>query len=95
MEKTAIRKPRKAKLSAESALLIKAAKKAAKNAIRTSKALGLDITYIKKGVIYKESPDGDVIIVGNHKQAFPNRVNLKKAKNILWSQRFGKINAFR
>lgn len=51
MEKTAIRKPRKAKLSAESALLIKAAKKAAKNAIRTSKALGLDITYIKKGVI--------------------------------------------
>lgn len=91
MEKTAIRKPRKAKLSAESALLIKAAK----NAIRTSKALGLDITYIKKGVIYKESPDGDVIIVGNHKQAFPNRVNLKKAKNILWSQRFGKINAFR
>ncbi len=91
MEKTAIRKPRKAKLSAESALLIKAAK----NAIRTSKALGLDITYIKKGVIYKESPDGDVIIVGNHKQAFPNRVNLKKAKNILWSQRFVKINALR
>lgn len=74
MEKTAIRKPRKAKLSAESALLIKAAK----NAIRTSKALGLDITYIKKGVIYKETPDGDVTIVGNNKQAFPNRVNLKK-----------------
>lgn len=78
MEKTAIRKPRKAKLSAESALLIKAAKKAAKNAIRTSKALGLDITYIKKGVNYKETPDGDVTIVGNNKQAFPNRVNLKK-----------------
>jgi len=78
MEKTAIRKPRKAKLSAESALLIKAAKKAAKNAIRTSKALGLDITYIKKGVIYKETADGKLFEIGRKKSEVTQKFSLKK-----------------
>lgn len=78
MEKTVKRTIRRAKPSAESILLIKAAKKAAKNAIRTSKALGLDITYLKNGIIYKETVDGKVIAIGENKSEVPHKINLKK-----------------
>ena len=44
--------------SNEIAQLISAGKRAAANAIRTTKALGLEITYLENGVIYKESPNG-------------------------------------
>jgi hypothetical protein len=43
--------------------LIKAGKASAANAIRTSKALGLTITYMEKGILYKEKPDGTKEIV--------------------------------
>lgn len=66
------------KPSAESTQLIRAAKNAAKNAIRTSKALGLDITYIKKGIIYKETPDGNLIVLGENKKISPKKISLKK-----------------
>lgn len=78
MEKSVKKITRRVKPSAESTQLIKAAKNAAKNAIRTSKALGLDITYIKKGIIYKETPDGKVIILGENKKVHPKRITLKK-----------------
>lgn len=78
MEKTVKRTNRRAKLSAESTLLIKAAKNAAKNAIRTSKALGLDITYLKNGIIYKETVDGKVIAIGENKSEVSQKINLKK-----------------
>lgn len=78
MEKIVKRTIRRAKPSAESTLLIKAAKNAAKNAIRTSKALGLDITYLKNGIIYKETVDGKVIAVGENKSEVPQKINLKK-----------------
>lgn len=78
MEKTVKRTNRRAKPSAESTLLIKAAKNAAKNAIRTSKALGLDITYLKNGIIYKETVDGKVIAIGENKSEISQKINLKK-----------------
>lgn len=78
MEKTIKRTNRRAKPSAESAILIKAAKDAAKNAIRTSKALGLDITFLKKGIIYKETANGEVIVLGENKKVSPKKITLKK-----------------
>lgn len=78
MEKTVKRTISRAKPSTESTLLIKAAKNAAKNAIRTSKALGLDITYLKNGIIYKETVDGKVTAIGENKSEIPPKINLKK-----------------
>jgi hypothetical protein len=42
----------------QTAILIKIGKEGALNAIRESKALGLDITYMEKGVIVKEDANG-------------------------------------
>lgn len=42
----------------QTALLIKIGKEGAQNAIRASKALGLEITYMEKGVIVKEDANG-------------------------------------
>lgn len=42
----------------ETALLVKAGHIGAANAIRESRALGLPITYLENGTIYKEYPDG-------------------------------------
>lgn len=38
--------------------LIKAGKVSAINALRASRALGLTVAFIEKGVIYEEQPDG-------------------------------------
>lgn len=78
MEKSVKRISRRAKPSAESTLLIRAAKNAAKNAIRRSKALGLDITYLKNGIIYKETVDGKLIAIGENKSEVPSKIKLKK-----------------
>lgn len=78
MEKIIKRTVSRSKPSAESAILIKAAKNAARTAIRTSKALGLDITYIKKGIIYKETPNGEVIVLGENKKVSAKKITLKK-----------------
>jgi hypothetical protein len=42
----------------QTAILIKIGKEGALNAIRESKALGLEITYMEKGVIVKEDANG-------------------------------------
>lgn len=42
----------------QTATLIKAGRTAVANAIRASKALGLSITYMEKGILYNELPDG-------------------------------------
>ncbi|MFN3299484.1 MAG: hypothetical protein ACK41Z_04750 [Sediminibacterium sp.] len=78
MEKTIKKTNRRAKPSAESAILIKAAKDASKKAIRTSKALGLDITFLKNGIIYKETAEGELKVVGKNKQSIPRKIILKK-----------------
>ena len=46
--------------SKETSVLVKAGINAAKNAIRTSKALGLDITFMQNGIVYKEKPNGEL-----------------------------------
>ena len=42
----------------QTAILIKIGKEGALNAIREAKALGLEITYMEKGVIVKEDANG-------------------------------------
>ncbi len=39
-------------------ILLKIGKAVSSKAIKTSKALGLSITFMEKGVLYKEHPDG-------------------------------------
>lgn len=46
------------KESKQTESLIKAGKVSATKAIRESKALELSITYMEKGILYKEGPDG-------------------------------------
>lgn len=48
---------------AHTALLIKVGKIAAKEAIRSSKALGLSVTYMKKGEVIEEAPDGTIKVL--------------------------------
>ena len=40
------------------ASLLKIGKTAAQKAIKSSKALGLSITFMEKGILYREHPDG-------------------------------------
>ena len=42
----------------QTATLVKVGRTGAANAIRETKALGLPITYLQGGVLYKEYPDG-------------------------------------
>jgi len=56
--------------------LIRAGRKAAAQAIRTSKALGLTITFMKDGVLYRENPDGT-------KEIISTKTKIKNNKNIL------------
>jgi hypothetical protein len=44
--------------------LVQAGRDAGRDAIRTSKEHGLDVTYINNGIIYKESVDGTKEIIG-------------------------------
>lgn len=39
-------------------ILFKLGKAVSSKAIKTSKALGLSITFMEKGILYKEHPDG-------------------------------------
>jgi hypothetical protein len=51
------------KLSSESKKMISASKIAVNKAIKESKKLGLEITYLESGKIYKETPDGKRIVL--------------------------------
>jgi hypothetical protein len=44
--------------------LVKAGRIASINAVRHSKALDLNVTYINNGVIYEELPSGEKKVVG-------------------------------
>lgn len=44
--------------------LIKAGKISSQTALRRSKALDLDVTFIEKGVVFKELPNGSKIQIG-------------------------------
>lgn len=45
------------------ATLIKAGRNATTKAVRVSKALGLSITFMENGIMYKEFPNGDKEVV--------------------------------
>jgi hypothetical protein len=70
----------------ETAVLLKAGKKGASLAIRESKALGLTITYLENGILYKEYADGTKEVIQNSKEdklAIPssskkNQIKFKK-----------------
>jgi len=47
----------------QTAVLVKVGRAGSANAIRASKALGLSITYMKNGVLYKEDSNGTKEIV--------------------------------
>ena len=52
-----------AKLSAESRKMISASKVAVNKAVKESKKMGLVITFLENGKIYKETPGGKRIIL--------------------------------
>jgi len=67
--------------SKETAKLVNAGRKSATNAIRASKALGLDITYMRDGIVYKEKPNGEKRVflkVAVTSKGPKNHVQLKK-----------------
>ena len=51
------------KLSSESKKMISASKIAVNKAIKESKKMGLEITYLESGKIYKETPNGKRIVL--------------------------------
>ena len=60
------------------AMLIRIGKTAAENAIRSSKALGLSITYLRKGEVVEELPDGTIKVLKPKSDAKTSRPKLKK-----------------
>jgi hypothetical protein len=67
---------------AQTKILVKAGRISAKNAIRRSKALNQTITYIDKGVIFKEMPNGSKEIIGTV-EPVTAQVKLKKGMILL------------
>ena len=68
-------------ISKEAKQLVNAGRKSASNAIRASKALGLEITFMKDRVIYKEKPNGEktvLIKVAETSQNIKHTIPLKK-----------------
>ena len=58
-------------------LLVKVGKVSGRNAIRRSKAMDLVVTYIEKGVVYEEQPDGTKIQI-DFVEINPSKIPLKK-----------------
>jgi hypothetical protein len=58
--------------------LIKAGKVSATQAIRESKALELSITFMEKGVLFKEAPDGKKTIIKKPSKKRSTSITLKK-----------------
>ncbi len=63
----------------QTATLVKIGHTGAVNAIRSSKALGLPITYMQNGIIYREHPDGSKEIITERKA----KIVSKEAKGSL------------
>jgi len=54
--------------------LIRASREASINAIKEARAMGLDITYLQDGILYREKPDG------TRKEINSNRKSVSKGK---------------
>ena len=72
--------------SRQTATLIKAGRDGAFNAIRASKALGLSITYLRKGILYLEQPDGTKTIIANadNEMATPKKAKVQLKKGMVF-----------
>lgn len=68
----------KSKASKEITSLRRIGVEAAKQAIRSSKALGLSITYLKDGKVIEEFPDGTTKIIKEIEEVELPDVKLKK-----------------
>jgi hypothetical protein len=58
-------------------LLVKVGKVSGRNAVRRSKAMDLVVTYIEKGVVYEEQPDGTKNQI-DFVELHPAKIPLKK-----------------
>ena len=69
-----------AKLSVESRKMISASRVAVTRAVKESKKMGLEITFLENGKIYKETPGGKRIILSKikAKSQFNSPVKLTK-----------------
>lgn len=69
-----------AKLSAESMKMISASRIAVTNAVKESKKMGLEITFLENGKIYKETPGGKRTILSKitTKYQFDSPIKLTK-----------------
>ena len=69
----------------ETTSLVKIGRAASANAIRASKALGLSITYMEKGVIYRENADGTKEIIKEApKKVFPKKTSMPLKKGMVF-----------
>ncbi len=76
--------------SKQVAVLERAGRTSASNAIRASKALGLSITYMQKGVIYKEHTDGTkevIVSIGSAKSATKSPKTALKKGMVLYAKK--------
>lgn len=62
---------------AQTNLLVKVGKTSGKNAVRRSKAMDLVVTYIEKGIVYEEQPNGSKIQI-DVVERNPVKISLKK-----------------
>ena len=58
-------------------LLVKVGRLSGRNAVRRSKAMDLVVTYIEKGVVYEEHPDGSKIQI-DIVERNPAQISFKK-----------------
>ena len=68
------------RIKGETECLIKIGQSSARNAIRASKALGLPITYMERGVLYRETPDGQKEVITDSSENTKSVVTPKKIK---------------
>lgn len=58
-------------------LLVRVGKISGQNAVRRSKEMNLAVTYIEKGVVYQEQPDGSKIQI-DMVDSKPTKISFKK-----------------
>ena len=69
----------------ETIALAKIGRAASANAIRASKALGLSVTYMEKGVVYREHADGTKeIIIEAPKKVLPKKTSIPLKKGMVF-----------
>ncbi len=70
----------------QTAALIKAGRIGSANAIRASKALGLSIAYMRKGIMYMESPEGIKEVIATFKP-IDKKLNIQLKKGMIFHEK--------